>query len=99
MAHQRPTASDEQHAPAPSTRSTRAGADNATRILVVASESVSAENLRGAVGVAAQDAEVLVVAPALQTSAVRFWMSDADSAIHRAWAVQTNPCANSTPAA
>lgn len=65
-------------------------APHAQRILVVASESVCADDLRQAVGDGAQDAEVLVVAPALQTSALRFWMSDADAAIKRASAVQHN---------
>ncbi|MGI8728971.1 MAG: hypothetical protein ACR2LK_03100 [Solirubrobacteraceae bacterium] len=65
-------------------------ASNAQRILVVASESVCADDLRQAVGDGAQDAEVLVVAPALQTSALRFWMSDADTAIKRASAVRHN---------
>lgn len=56
------------------------------KILVVASEVVSAGALRAALpdGVAPEDAEVMVVAPALQTSRLRFWMSDADDAIARA---------------
>ena len=56
------------------------------RILVVTTEPVSADQLRGALSGDAdpQDAEVMVVAPALQDSALRFWMSDADAAIERA---------------
>ncbi|HZE03840.1 MAG TPA: hypothetical protein VE127_01370, partial [Solirubrobacteraceae bacterium] len=60
------------------------------RILVVTPEPVSAEQLRGALPGDAdpQKAEVLVVAPALHESALRFWMSDADDAIARADAVR-----------
>jgi hypothetical protein len=54
------------------------------RILVLTSEAVSADELRDAVGSEADDAEILVVAPALQDSPVRFWLSDVDGAIERA---------------
>jgi hypothetical protein len=56
------------------------------RLLVLTSEPISADGLRSALpgGVDAQEAEVLVVAPALQESGLRFWMSDADEAIARA---------------
>ena len=56
------------------------------RLLVLASEPVSAEQLRAALpgGIDPTDAEVLVVAPALHDSALRFWLSDADDAIARA---------------
>jgi hypothetical protein len=37
---------------------------------------------------ATDDAEVLVIAPALHKSALRFWLSDADEAIARAQTVQ-----------
>ena len=49
-------------------------------------EPVSADRLRGALPGDAdpQNAEVMVVAPALHESALRFWMSDADDAIARA---------------
>jgi hypothetical protein len=58
------------------------------RILVLASEPVSGEALRKAVGrESADDAEVLVVAPALNTR-TRFWVSDPDPAIERADEVQ-----------
>jgi hypothetical protein len=56
------------------------------RILVVTTAPVSADRLRGALPGDAdpQDAEVMVVAPALHKSALRFWLSDADDAIARA---------------
>lgn len=56
------------------------------RILVVTTEPVSAGQLRGALpgDTDPQDAEVMVVAPAVHESALRFWLSDADDAIARA---------------
>lgn len=56
------------------------------RILVVTTEPVSADQLRAALpdGVDPQEAEVMVVAPAVHQSALQFWMSDADDAIARA---------------
>lgn len=55
------------------------------KILVIASEPISAADLRAAVGEdAAGDAEVLVIAPALHESPLRFWLSDADAAIAEA---------------
>ena len=39
-------------------------------------------------GAATDDAEIVVVAPALRLSALRFWLSDADEAIQRAELVQ-----------
>jgi 2-keto-3-deoxy-galactonokinase len=57
------------------------------RILVLASEPVSGEALKSAVGGQAAEADVLVVAPAL-TSRTRFWTSDSDEAIARADEVQ-----------
>jgi len=56
------------------------------RLLVLTSEPITAEQLRHAVGdgVAADEVEVMVVAPALQESALQFWLSDADDAIARA---------------
>jgi len=60
----------------------------AKRILALVSEPVSGEALKSAVGKdVAEQAEVLVVAPALNKS-WRFWMSDSDGAIERAEAVQ-----------
>jgi len=58
------------------------------KVLVVASEPISAERLRRALGSATEDAEIMVVAPALHLSALRFWLSDADEAIERAELVQ-----------
>lgn len=59
----------------------------ASRVLALVSEPVSGDALRAAIGDRAEDAEVLVVAPALN-SPLRFWMSDPDPAIERAEAVQ-----------
>jgi len=53
------------------------------RIIALAAEPISPDVLRSAVGDEADDAEVLVVAPALN-SKLRFWVSDPDPAIHRA---------------
>ena len=58
------------------------------RILAVVSEPVSADVLRSALGGGADDAEVMVVAPAFEGSRVRFWTSDNDEAIGRADRVQ-----------
>lgn len=58
------------------------------RLLVVTAEPVNADALREAAGAEAQDAEVLVVSPALTASSVRFWMSDVDANIERAESVQ-----------
>lgn len=60
------------------------------RILVLTTEPVSADQLRAELPGAAdpRQAEVMVLAPALHESALRFWMSDADSAIARAEAVR-----------
>jgi hypothetical protein len=56
------------------------------KLLVLTSEPITANQLRGALGTNADpaDAEVMVVAPALAESGLRFWMSDADEAIARA---------------
>ena len=56
------------------------------KVLVVTSEPISAGQLEGAVGdeLEPDTTEVVVVAPALQTSPVKFWFSDADDAIARA---------------
>lgn len=54
------------------------------KILALAAEPISGEVLKNAVGrEEAEDAEVLVVAPALNTK-TRFWVSDPDPAIDRA---------------
>jgi hypothetical protein len=64
----------------------RAYRNGAMRILVVTSEPVSAANLRDALPgeTDPHEVELMVVAPALQSSALRFWLSDADDAIARA---------------
>ncbi len=56
------------------------------RLLVLTSAPVTAGQLRDALPGEADptDAEVMVVAPALHDSALRFWLSDADAAIARA---------------
>jgi hypothetical protein len=48
----------------------------------------SADRLRAALGETIDDAEIMVVAPALHRSALRFWLSDADEATRRAELVQ-----------
>ena len=60
------------------------------KLLVLASEPISAEQLRAAVPADLDSArtEVLVIAPALHESGLRFWMSDADEAIAQAEAVR-----------
>jgi len=40
--------------------------------------TISRDGLRAALGSATDDAEIMVVAPALHRSALRFWLSDAD---------------------
>ena len=59
-------------------------------VLVLTSEPVGAGQLRHALGDALDPSstEVLVVAPALHESQLRFWLSDADEAIARADEVQ-----------
>ena len=60
----------------------------AKKILALVSEAVSADALKTAVGEdVANDAEVLVVAPALNTK-TRFFLGDSDRAIERAEQVQ-----------
>lgn len=59
----------------------------ANKVIALVSEPASGDALRAAIGDRADDAEVLVVAPALN-SKLRFWMSDPDAAIERAEAVQ-----------
>ena len=54
-----------------------------TKIIALAAEPIAPDVLRSAVGQDVDDAEVLVVAPALN-SKLRFWVSDPDPAIHRA---------------
>jgi hypothetical protein len=55
------------------------------KLLVLATEPVDADRLRGALpGDDLDGAEVLVVSPAVNESAVAFWMSDSDEAIAEA---------------
>ncbi len=57
----------------------------ARKILALVSEPISGDALKQAIGAEeAEEAEVLVVAPALNESKVRFWASDPDGAIDRA---------------
>ena len=60
------------------------------KLLVVTTEPITASQLRDAVSgdVDPQQAEVMIVAPALQQSGIRFWMSDADDAIAKAESVR-----------
>ena len=60
------------------------------KLLVLTSEPITGRQLRDALGTDTEpgDAEVMVVAPALAKSALRFWMSDADEAIAKADAVR-----------
>jgi hypothetical protein len=54
------------------------------KLLLLTAEPVSADVVREAVGDEAEDAEVMVVSPALTDSPLRFWTSDADEAIEHA---------------
>jgi hypothetical protein len=58
------------------------------KTLLLTSEPITAARLREVVGSDGMDDEIMVVAPALHTSALRFWISDADEAIARADLVQ-----------
>lgn len=56
------------------------------RLLVITSEPISARQLRDALhrGTEPEDAEVMLVVPALHDNPLKFWLSDADEAIDRA---------------
>jgi hypothetical protein len=60
------------------------------KLLVLTTEPITAGQLRDALpeGADTAGAEVMVVAPALHASALRFWVSDADEAIERADSVR-----------
>jgi len=60
------------------------------KLLVVTGEAITARQLRDALkdDVDPEDAEVMIVAPALQGNPIKFWFSDADDAIERADAVR-----------
>lgn len=59
------------------------------KVLVLASEPISADQLRAALeeDASLEDTEIRIVAPALHASALQFWISDADEAISKADAV------------
>jgi len=61
------------------------------RLLVITSEPISGGQLREALpgGLDPEDAEVMVVAPALHDSPIKFWLSDADAAISKAEQVRS----------
>jgi hypothetical protein len=55
------------------------------KLLVLATDPVDAEDLRGALpGDTLDGAEVLVVSPAVNESPIAFWVSDSDEAIREA---------------
>src|SRR3954451_12976846 len=63
----------------------RQGRFRRVKLLVLATQPVDADRLRGALpGDDLEGAEVLVVSPAVNESAVAFWMSDSDEAIAEA---------------
>src|SRR3954454_4110536 len=63
----------------------RRGRFRRVKLLVLATQPVDADRLRGALpGDDLEGAEVLVVSPAVNESAVAFWMSDSDEAIAEA---------------
>jgi hypothetical protein len=64
------------------------------KTLLLTSDPLTARQLRDVVGSDGLDDEVMVVAPALHTSALRFWISDADEAISRAAWVQESTVEN-----
>ena len=65
------------------------------RLLVIATEPISTDQLRRAVPEAsdAAEVEVMLIAPALHDSPLKFWLSDADAAIARADRVRREPVA------
>lgn len=58
------------------------------RVLVLNSKPVGADELRDALGEDVGDAEIRVVAPALNESGLAFWVSDSDESIEEAAEVQ-----------
>jgi hypothetical protein len=54
------------------------------KILLVTPEPIDASKVRAAAGDGADDAEVMVVVPATESSPLRFWMSDVDESIAEA---------------
>jgi len=64
------------------------------KTLLLTSDALSADQVRSVIGSDGLEDEVMVVAPALHTSALRFWISDADEAISRADWVQQETVEN-----
>jgi len=60
------------------------------KLLVLTPEPVDADMLRAALGDEVDGAEVLVVAPATNTSSLAFWVSDSDEAIQEAETAQVD---------
>ncbi len=58
------------------------------KVLLIANEPISADRVRATLGDTTDDAEIMVIAPALHRSALRFWLSDSDEATQRARLVQ-----------
>jgi hypothetical protein len=67
-----------------------------TRILVLTTEPITAAQLRDALPGRGdpKDTEVMVIAPAVQQSPLKFWFSDADGAIERAQEVRRQTVAD-----
>ena len=59
------------------------------KVLLIANEPISADRVRATLGNTTDDAEIMVVAPALHRSAIRFWLSDSDEATQRAELVKS----------
>ena len=72
------------------------GTPHGMKLLVLTSEPIDADALRGALpgDTDPADTEVMVVAPALQESPLKFWMSDADEAIARSEEVRRQTLTN-----
>jgi hypothetical protein len=60
------------------------------KLLVLTPEPIDAATLRSVVGDDVQDAEVLVISPATNSSPLAFWMSDSDEAIAEAQTAETD---------
>jgi hypothetical protein len=58
------------------------------KVLLIANEPISADRVRATLGDTTDDAEIMVIAPALHQSALRFWLSDSDEAMQRAERIQ-----------
>ncbi|WP_354701769.1 hypothetical protein DSM112329_02099 [Paraconexibacter sp. AEG42_29] len=58
------------------------------KLLLIAAEIPTAATIREVIADAGEDSEVYVVAPALEDSPLRFWVSDVDDAIAKAKTAQ-----------